>query len=230
MIVIALETATSHAGVALHGPGGLVASWRLAAGRRHGETVAPAVAGLLAEAGLSAGEIGAVVADVGPGLFTGLRVGIATAQGLAAAVGVPAVGVMSLDVLAFPHRRLSRPVVAVVDARRGEVFRAVHAGGERLVAPAVLTPEALADELASMQDRPLVVGDGALRYAALLEVHAEVGVSAEAFPDPAVLAALGAAVAASGGGGPPHQLRPVYLRQADVRIGWATRTPAPEHA
>jgi len=241
MLLLAVETATPQVGVALWGPDGLLSSTRLAGGRRHGEALAPAIAAALASAGAAARDLTGLAVDVGPGLFTGLRVGLATVKALGDALDLPVVGLPSLQVLAEPHRRQPHLVAAVVDARRGEVFRALYRPGpdgfDEVAAPDVLAPAALAAELGERREPVLAVGDGARRYAgellggagAPVEVGSpvEVGGPLEAHPDPAVLAGMAVPVLAAGGGQEAATLRPCYLRPADVRIGWEQRpTPA----
>jgi tRNA threonylcarbamoyladenosine biosynthesis protein TsaB len=100
---------------------------------------------------------------VGPGGFTGLRLGIATARALAQALDLPLVPVSSLDALAAPH---SGTVAALIDARRGEVFAAVYQDGERTREPVAIDPHAFAHELVP---GTLAVGDGAVRFREELE-------------------------------------------------------------
>ena len=106
--------------------------------------------------------------DVGPGLYTGLRVGISSATTIAHALGIPMIGIPSLDLLAFPARWTSRLIVAALDARRGELFtalfRKVPGGIQRIRDPQVNTPQELSAELMMLEEPALLVGDGALRY------------------------------------------------------------------
>jgi tRNA threonylcarbamoyladenosine biosynthesis protein TsaB len=212
--------------------GAPLASFVLVAPQRHSEVLMPAIDDLCRYARVPVSAIDGVVVDVGPGLFTGLRVGLATARAIATARNIPRAGVTSLEALAHPHRRRPGLVAAVVDARRGEVYSAVYAGGGALQErrPArISSPEDLADELAALSERPLAVGDGAWRYRELLTAAAEVAGPAEASPSPLVVAEIGSARLT---GSLPE---PVYLRQADVRIGWeevggrvtGTAPPAP---
>jgi tRNA threonylcarbamoyladenosine biosynthesis protein TsaB len=232
-LTLAIATATSQVGVALGDGEDILAALHLRQGRRHAETLAPAIEALtrLTNTGLDGVDLIAV--DVGPGLFTGLRVGVATAKALASALGLPLVACSSLDVLAHPHRRDGRLVASVVDARRGEVFWALfrpEAG--RMVAAthsAVCDPATLVDALASWALAPgggpvLVTGDGARRYAgdlAALTIEGVVEIAAAEFdhPSPTALVAVSATCPALA----PEAVEPMYLRGADVRIGWEQR-------
>ncbi len=174
--------------------------------------------------------------DVGPGLFTGLRVGVATAKALAAALDVPVVGVTSLDLLARAWRAgrpATGPVAAVVDARRAEVFWAGYRPGDDapVTVPAVEPPEVVADKLAEWGDEVVAVGDGARRYADILTGAAGGAVTVAgvewAHPDARTLARAAREAAGRGATLAAADLHPLYLRQADVRIGWEERrTPA----
>jgi tRNA threonylcarbamoyladenosine biosynthesis protein TsaB len=164
-----------------------------------------------------------VAVDVGPGLFTGLRVGLATAAALSDALGCRAVGVSSLDLLARPFADADRPVVAVVDARRAEVFWALYLPGQgRVGEPTVAAPDDLAATLAGLGPGVMAVGDGAARYRDILGAGGRVEVR-DAYPDAGDLAILAAADDAETLA--PGALRPMYLRHADVRIGWQERAP-----
>ena len=238
MLLGAFESATELAGVALVEDGTVVAEVRAIGRRLHAETLLPALDETLALAGHRLEDLDAVAVDTGPGLFTGLRVGVATAKGLAQGRGIGVLGVSSLDVLAHLGADTGWPgsILAVVDARRAEVFAARYdnAGGSetvngaRLVRPEVLAGE-LAKERAEDPDGPplLLVGDGARRYAEqLTSVEGTVLAGASlAHPTPGgvgVLASrrlVGGAVAL-----PPEAVVPQYLREADARINWITRT------
>jgi tRNA threonylcarbamoyladenosine biosynthesis protein TsaB len=207
-----------------------VASFQLSRGRRHAETLAPAVDNLCRQAGISLDDVGAIAVDVGPGLFTGLRVGVATAKALATALRIPMIGQTSLDLLAYPHRRGGDVVAGVVDARRGEVFwalyRPVPGGVQRITDYAVSSPHDLAAELLATGEATLAVGDGACRYRELLAAvdHVEVAEWSSAYPSAAVLVELAHPLALREEFVHPGELSPLYLRKADVRINWVERT------
>ena len=217
---LALATATPQVSVALAAPEGPVGAISVRAGRRHGETLAPAIRSLTDLAGVGLDRVGLIGVDHGPGLFTGLRVGVATAKALGAALSLPVVACSSLDLLAHPHRFLGRPVAAVVDARRGELFWALYEpGGDGMAAvtdPAVLAPAGLEARLSSVPG-VLLTGDGARRYFA--GSRFEVAPPEFDHPSAAVLAELAPTRPAL----PAEKITPLYLRGADVRIGWETR-------
>ncbi len=198
---MAIETATETVGVAVRAPGGVEADLALTGRRRHVEALTPALQHLLDQVGLAPGDLHLVVVDIGPGLFTGLRVGVAAAKGLAQSLGIGVLGATSLDILTAGaadagHRGL---VLACVDARRGEVFASVReldAQGETLaepLAPALFAPADLAAALGRLGGVPVhAVGDGAQRYGDDLASVSGVEVvsPALAFPPPRSLLRL----------------------------------------
>ncbi len=229
MLVLGISTATAQVGCAIGGHEGILASFQSSKGRRHAETLAPAIEFLTAQAHVPLREISAVAVDVGPGLFTGLRVGISTAKALASTLRVPMVGVTSLDLLAFPVRWSDRRIVSVVDARRGEVFfsfyRQVPGGVQRLSPHRVGSPAELCSEIEAVGGEVLAVGDGAIRYRDDLAelTRVEVGDGSLAFPSPGSLVELAHARALREDFVQPWELEPVYLRKADAEINWQVR-------
>ena len=226
--IVAIETATETVGVAVRTPAGVQAEFALTGRRRHVETLTPALEHLLGQVALAPADLGVVAVDIGPGLFTGLRVGVAAAKGLALSLGIGVVGATSLDILAAAaagtgHRGL---VLACVDARRGEVFATVReidsadvVAAER-IPPGLFAPADLAVALKGLAGAPVcAVGDGALRYAeALAAVPGVELVAAVSFPPPAAL--LGLALARLEAGEAPVEpgfVVPLYMREADAR-------------
>jgi tRNA threonylcarbamoyladenosine biosynthesis protein TsaB len=132
---------------------------------RHASLLLGLVEQVLRGGGVAWEEVSRLAVGVGPGGFTGLRIGIATARALSQSRALEVVPVSSLEALAAGAAS-SQPVAAVIDARRGEVFAAVFApDGSPLLGPAALAPEALAERLAALPATPLAVGDGAVRFA-----------------------------------------------------------------
>ena len=232
MIILGIETSTSQVGCAIGGYEGVLGCFHSARGRWHAETLAPAIQFVCQRTRVGLDEVSAVAVDVGPGLFTGLRVGVATAKAVASALRIPMIGLTSLDLLAYPERRSGRLIAAVIDARRGEVFwalyRQVPGGIQRLTEYAVSPPEDLASELMARNAECLAVGDGALRFADVLSKvdHVEVGGTGSAYPSAAVLVELAHPLALREEFVQPSALAPLYLRKADIRINWETRQAA----
>jgi tRNA threonylcarbamoyladenosine biosynthesis protein TsaB len=229
VLILGIDTATPQVGCAIGGHEGVIASFCSAKGKRHAETLVPAIDFVCRQANVELDEIGAIAVDLGPGLFTGLRVGVATAKAMASALRVPVVGVSSLDLLAFPVRWTNRQIVSVVDARRGEVFyatyRQVPGGVQRLSEPQVGTPEQLCNEIQATGDECLAVGDGARRYADELVdlIKVEIADAGLAYPSPQSLVQLAHARALREEFVNPWDVQPVYLRKADAEINWVSR-------
>ncbi|MEZ5321661.1 MAG: tRNA (adenosine(37)-N6)-threonylcarbamoyltransferase complex dimerization subunit type 1 TsaB [Microthrixaceae bacterium] len=230
MLILGIDTATRQAGCAIGGHEGVLALAQFGRGRRHAENLAPSIDFLCRHAQVTLGDIGAVAVDVGPGLFTGLRVGIATAKALAHALGVPMVGVSSLDLLAFAVRFSPRLIVAAIDARRGELFwatyRQVPGGVQRLDDPTVGPPEELAALLAARRDEMLLVGDGIERYRSTFEDlphKVEMADAALAHPSAGSLVTLAHAQALREQFVGVADLEPVYLRRPDAEVNWQVR-------
>ena len=215
--------------MAIGGHEGILASFHSTRDRRHAETLVPAVQFVARQARIDLQEISVVAVDVGPGLFTGLRVGLATAKALAHALRAPMIGVSSLDLLAFPLRWSDRRIVACVDARRGEVFHAsyrqVPGGMQRITDGAVASPADLAGELLATGDDCLVVGDGAIRYQDQLgsQPGVEVVDRATQHPSAQSLVTLAHARALREEFVPHWEIEPLYLRAPDAQVNWRTR-------
>ena len=229
MLILGITTATHQVGCAIGGHEGVLASAHSARGKRHAETLAPTIDFLRAQARIELSEIAVVAVDVGPGLFTGLRVGIAAAKAMAQALRVPMIGISSLDLLAWPVRYTDREIVAVVDARRGEVFharyRSTPGGVQRVSEPQVAKPTELRGELQASDTEFLLVGDGALRYAEHWDnmVRVEVAEQFLAHPNASSLVQLAHARAIREQFVQPRELEPLYLRAPDAEINWTTR-------
>jgi len=232
MIVLGIETATTQVGCALGGVEGVLASFHSARDRRHAETLTPAIDFIAKQARVELREISVVAVDIGPGLFTGLRVGIAAGKAIASALRVPMIGLSSLDLLAFPVRHSDRLIVPVIDARRGEVFtsmyRQVPGGLQRVDPYRVMTPQELASELQARSENALLVGDGALRYQELFGEfnNLELGQFGFAHPSAAALVELAQPKALREEFVQPWELEPLYLRKSDAEINWDVRERA----
>jgi tRNA threonylcarbamoyladenosine biosynthesis protein TsaB len=190
----------------------------------HARELMPAVARCLDESGLGWGDLDAIGVGVGPGMFTGLRIGVTTARALAQANGTELRPVPSLAALAAGASEgkksngdgPARPVLAAIDARRGEVFGALHGDGEELWEPFVAAPEAVVERIGELDVAPLVVGDGAVRFRDVLEAA-----GADVAPGDSVahvvrglwICRLAAAVAPA----PVEAVLPDYIRLPDAQ-------------
>ena len=229
MIVLGIETSTPQTSVALGGETGILAAASLA-GKAHQEQVVPTLEHLLRWSGIRLSQIGGVAVGVGPGLFTGLRVGVQTAKSLAQVLSVPIMGMTSLDVLAFSVRYTSRLVGAVIDARRGEVFwaayRPVPGGVVREGEYAVSSPERLVAELEALAEDVLVVGDGAILYRNEIEElgsQVEFASVAEAHPQASAMVELSVPRFVREEYDRLADVLPVYVRKSDAEIAWDQR-------
>jgi tRNA threonylcarbamoyladenosine biosynthesis protein TsaB len=231
-LILAVETATSAVSVALLRGEALLDEWTSEDARAPSERLLPGIDALLARAGARLDAVGGFAVSVGPGSFTGLRVGIATVKGLAFASGRPVAAVPTLAALA--HAALAHtggdggaPVAVLLDARRGEMYTAVYgADGATLVAETVAKPAALAERLAA--GTRIVVGEGA--EAAAAEVAALRGKGVVVLPRPiglaraAAVGVLGARMLARGEGCEAARVAPRYVRRAEAE---ARRTGQP---
>jgi tRNA threonylcarbamoyladenosine biosynthesis protein TsaB len=233
MLILGIETSTEQVSIAIGGHEGVLGLFEVCRGRRHAELLMPAIDTLCRTADIELGEISVIAVDVGPGLFTGMRVGLATGKALAQALRIPMIGMSSLDLLAFPLRHSVRTVVAVIDARKGELFyafyRTVPGGVQRVVEPRCGNVEDLIGDVMARGDDVLFVGDGALRYRDEIEAELRCDI-AEQFlsrPSAAPLVQLAHARALREEWVNPWEIQPMYLRLPDAQINWATRDAGP---
>jgi tRNA threonylcarbamoyladenosine biosynthesis protein TsaB len=219
MLVLAIDTAGPDCAVALARSAAdgvqVLASVSENIGRGHAERLMPIVESVLRQASYRFRDLDRVAVTVGPGSFTGVRVGIAAARGLALALDIPAVGVGTLDALAFPIlcAESSGTGVAVLDAKRGEIFTLVRDIATRatLLAAQALSADTLAARLGAASEPLILTGSGAPILAARL-AGSDVRIACTAAsPDISDVARLGLQAAASA------SPAPLYLRGADAK-------------
>lgn len=242
MLILALDSSTRSGSVALARDGAPVAEYTLSVQRTHAERLLPTVARVLEDAGLSPADLDALAVTTGPGSFTGLRIALATAKGLAYALDRPVVGVSTLEALAYGVAGWAEVVCPLLDARRGEVYAAVYrslpgGGVERLGDYLALPVAEALDRLAQVLAQPggrvgagarvAFVGNGAALHADLLRERS--GLRA-VFPPEAVAALRASWVGAlawerleKGESDPPGTLAPLYVRPPEAEARWAER-------
>ncbi len=220
--ILGFDTATPATAVALATADGRVRVRRHEPeeGERpgHARQLLPLALELLDEAGIDWAGLERIAVGVGPGTFTGLRIGVSTARALSQAHALPLVGVSTLRSIAVGAGAADRLVLAVLDARRGEAFAAAWSpAGEGLLAPAALTPEALVEAVGTLPCTPVAAGDGALRFRAELEAAGAV-VPADDSPQHRVDAAVHCRLAAELEAVARDTVLPAYLRLPDAEL------------
>jgi tRNA threonylcarbamoyladenosine biosynthesis protein TsaB len=223
MRILALDSSAAAGSAAIAEHGRVVLARAGDPSRTHGERLPRELMTLLDDAGVTLASIDRFAVAIGPGSFTGLRVGIATVQGLAFAAGKLVVPVSTFDALAWQARAAGLPVAAWVDAHRGEVFASLIASDATTIlqAPSSLTPQAtLAAWTPLLRAWPRVrfTGDGAVRYAAA--IRSALGDRAHIDADAPVLAGAVAEIAAADPGRAvgPHAVVPLYVRRPDAEL------------
>ena len=211
MLILALDASTPVTTVALaRGNGREVLAEVSLTARGASETLLPAIHAALDLAGEDLGSVGRVLAGVGPGTFTGIRIAAATARALSAGAGIPLSKNSTLDALAAPARSYSGDVLAVLDARRGQVFARRYSEAGPTTGIYCLTPEEL-----SVEGGPLVVGDGAVRYRGALSGLGRIP------PEESPLhrvTAVGHVISADLTPVSPDELVPIYVREPDAEV------------
>ncbi len=224
MRVLAIDTALAACSAAVFDTArGILASESLPIARGHAEALMPLIARLMSEAGMAFAGIDRVAVTTGPGSFTGLRVGIAAARGIALAAQKPAVGLSTLSAYAAPHMAADDtvPVVAAIDARHQHVYLQVFGPGGRTSTAPRLAPLHEAVQAAAAAPAWIVGSAARIIAAGLAEADvARVAVDACDAPDIAWVARVGAAVPE--GSSPP---KPLYLRAPDAQPQNAAQLP-----
>jgi len=226
MKILAIETATPASSVAL-GEGGSLAAMSVRVDRRgHVGFLIPAIEFCFEQTGWDRDEIEAVAVDVGPGPFTGIRAGIATAQAFAAGIGAPLIPVSSLTVQALRAATGHRRIWSVVDMRRGQVAAAPYRPLPGGVAPDGDAEVVGADELRATLDTDqadtLVVGDWQALPETMWGGLHRVRRGRPRYPSADVMLEIAAIRAAHGDFVPSEDVRPDYMREPDVQINWKT--------
>jgi len=208
---LSIDTASELASVALSREGDIIAETAWRCRRNHTVELLPAIDRLIARGGVQMDDLSAVFVCTGPGMYTGLRVGVSVAQGLARALGLPALGVGRLELDAYPHAAFDRPIVAVHRAGRGELAWASYRGEpwRELTPPRLSSPEVVSR---AVVEGSVVVGEVDEILAALLKGRGVTVRELAAEGRARSLAEIGFGRLRAGDPAEPALLRPVYLR------------------
>lgn len=222
MKLLAVESATLSGGVALLDDDRVLGEITLNIAITHSERLMSAVDRLLADCGLAPADLDGLAVSVGPGSFTGLRVGLATVKALAMALDLPVAPVPTLDALAARLPFADAPVCPILDARKGEVYLSLYrwsgSGMERQWDYLALPPESA---VARLEAPVILLGDGieACRpWLDRLGAGARVAPAAQRMPSAAAVAVLGRAALVTGGGVSAEALAPLYLRPSEAEL------------
>ena len=222
MIVLALDTSTRAASVALVDGDAVLAESNLPPGVTHSRTLLPMIQELLENNGLTFHDPGLVAVGTGPGSFTGLRIGLAAAKGLAWGAGKPLVGVPTLDAMALAWSGDRRPICPLIDARKGQLYAALYdqdgsGGRQRRLDFGVYRVEELAGLIT---EETVFFGDGARTFGQALSDRLgglySRGPEIIDYPSAACTARLGAGLLAGGAVSDPAMVTPLYVRPPDI--------------
>ena len=219
MKLLAVESATLSGGAALLDGDRLLGEITLNIALTHSERLLAAVDRLLADCGLAAADLEGLAVSIGPGSFTGLRVGLATVKGLAMALDLPVAPVPTLDALAARLPFADLPVCPILDARKGEVYLSLYRWRDDRMCRE-RDYEALPPEVAAAGLVPPVIllGDGIDACRPWLPEDVRIVPAAQRLPSAATVAALGHAALAAGGGVEAESLTPLYLRPSEAEL------------
>jgi tRNA threonylcarbamoyladenosine biosynthesis protein TsaB len=226
MKVLSVETSTMLGGVAIaDGEAGLIAELRLNVKTTHSERLMTVIDHALAQSELTLGEIDVFAVAIGPGSFTGLRIGLSTVKGLSYSTGKPVVAVPTLEAFAWNFPHCEHPVCLMLDARKGEVYAAVFrwegSGFHREIEDTSISPE---DLLNRLPWTTLFAGEGALLYQdmirSIMKDKAVMAPPAGMVPSPANVAMLGLLKAARGEFVGAAEAVPLYIRRSEAEVKW----------
>jgi len=226
LYVLGIEAATSVASAAVALDDLLVAERTVNNKRTHSVNLLPMIKGVLDEAGIEHAQLEGIAASVGPGSFTGLRIGLATARTLAQAWELPVVGIGTLEALACLYQARGAGLTCpVITARKNEVYAAVYENGLQCVAgPVAISPVGLALELKKLGKPVTLLGDGALTHRKIFQEYlAEEALFTPGglcLPRGASVASLGLSRFKAGRGGNYSSLKPLYLRLSEAESKW----------
>lgn len=226
MYVLGIDTSTMTGGAAIVKDGQLVGEYVLNIRTTHSERLLPAIERLLHDADLSLADMDGIAVATGPGSFTGIRIGVATAKGFAYSLEKEIVGVTALEAFGRQFQEFPGIVIPLIDARRSEVYAQAFRAGESIVEPWNKHISEVLEWCAAQDELCLMVGDGASVHQELIKGSLPKAV----FPPqelsllrPAAVAGLGWKRLREGLGSDPFQVNPVYLRKTEAEMKWMAK-------
>lgn len=221
-VYLGIETSGTSTGVALASPGKVLAESVEHSGCGHNEVLMPLLDRLLQDAGLMVRDLAGIGVGIGPGMFTSLRVGLSAAKGLATAHRIPVAGVNTLWSLARTARPDLDRVLALIDARKRQVYAALYLGGQPAIAPSITSPELLASEVRSVLHGRIDLVAAGSGIAVCADMLAAAGIKIDPArvetPSPGVVALEAAERIACGTADVMTALEPLYLRRTDAEL------------
>jgi tRNA threonylcarbamoyladenosine biosynthesis protein TsaB len=228
MYILGMETSTKTGSVAVVSESGVVAQYSLNIEVTHSERLMSTVDRVLTDTGLAIADLDGFAVAIGPGSFTGLRIGIATVKGLALATGKPVAAVPTLEALAWNLPFAACPVCPMLDARKNEVYAALYTFDGRVLAQVMPEMTIPIRELAEKISRKTIfTGEAAHLYRQ--EIENQFGNSAlfaplsAALPSAATVAELGLGMIQNGKQTAPDSLAPLYIRRPEAEVAWEKR-------
>ncbi|NMA14900.1 MAG: tRNA (adenosine(37)-N6)-threonylcarbamoyltransferase complex dimerization subunit type 1 TsaB [Clostridia bacterium] len=229
MKLLAIDTATKIAGAAVLNESGVLAESWLNTGKTHSQKFLPMLEDMLTNSDITLGEIDCFAVTVGPGSFTGVRIGLATVKGFLQVVQKPAVSVVTLDALCRNLSERQGLICPMLDARKNEVYTALYrneAGAITRIAPhRAMSPSQLLQELKLQNEKITFLGDGALVYRE--KFQDELGANAvfaehtRNYLRPSEVAFIGWEKFQLGEIAGINDLKPLYLRLSEAEVKWA---------
>jgi tRNA threonylcarbamoyladenosine biosynthesis protein TsaB len=229
VLVLGIETATAQPSVAIGSQEGIIAASSISRGSNADAFLLPTISYLMEKADVSYRNISSIAVGIGPGLYTGMRVGVTTGKTLAQALSIPISAVSSLDLLAFSIRHTEKLICPVIDAKRGEVFfsfyRSVPGGITRVDEYQVATSDGLVAELEGTPEHTILVGQGSLMYRDELEEAGEVEFASpsHAYPRAESLVDVAVQRAYREDFDLLNEVQPMYMRRSDAELNWEAK-------
>ena len=227
MVILGIETSTKTCSIALTDGKKLRDEISLHLGLFHSERVIPLLDEILKSKGMAIKDIDGIAVSIGPGSFTGIRVGVSTARGLAQSLDIPLVGIPSLDGLAFGMGASGEVVCPMIDALRGEIYTALYEGRKRLTPHQLIGVENWLERLKDKKETILFLGEAVDIYENLikdsLKKKAKIVEKEKRYASAARVAQLGLEKFVLGEGKKYDQVFPLYIRRPEAEVKWEER-------